>query len=1071
MKTAQRLFSAATATLMLVILQSGCSKAKKAESKLSSAKEYFAKDDYAAAEIEFKNVLETKPGDPEAIKGLGMISLRQGAMLDAARILIATKQKLPQDDEVGTALAQALFELGFIGDSRKELIEVLDRSASHGEALLLFAETSLTPEAMTECEQRLALATSSEQAPVLLASALIALRRGQLDAGAKLIDRAIEADPKYARARALQGTLFAKSKELDKALESLKKASELAAPYSTETISYARLLVELKRKDEAVELLKKATETAPDYLPNWRLLAQIAVAIKDDTKAAEYLTKVLAISPLDIEAGVLQSEIWVRQKDPAKAVDLLEKITKTFPSRPQLELALGKTYLAAGDFRKATDALDRVLTLVPGAPQAVLLRASLHLKDGKPAEAIRSIEALLAAEPTNRTAEDLLVQAYLAANRSDDAVAVLKKQIAAAPEEPVLQLRLGQILVSQKKLTEARATFESALKRFPDNLAFIAQLIAIDQEEGKNAVAMARADAYLAAHPESAQANALKAGLCFIQKDFKTAESLALKTIQLNPEDLTTYGILVRIQIDSGRSEQAVLRLQEILKTAPNNIPVRMQLSILLQKLGRIDEARASFEEMVKIAPNFAPAYNNLACIDAEHSGNLDKALENARKARTLAPKSPAIGDTLGWIEWLRGSYGEALTLLLEAATELPQSPTVQYHLAMTYYMMNQLPEASALLEKALKSPGEFPEKPEAERRLATLRDGDKLDLAALESQVKKDPKDVVLILFHAKKLAAASRPEDAAAAYQNALAINPQIEAAHLALADLYATALNQPDKALAAASQAHKIAPQSLRAAALLGTANLRVGKHEEAYNLLQEVARKLPADAGVQVDFAWAAYSMGRVADARTVMGKLAPGDPAQAADAKDFLALTEPNAVTDAATPALVEKKLAASPTYVPALMIRAALQEKAGESAAASYAKVLEVYPQFDPARIALARVYLDDPKQLEAAEKLANAARERLKDDPDLSGILAILNFRKGQFDYAAQLLKELSAKRALTSRELFALGMSQAATKHPFEARQTLTQALQAKLPEADAAKAKATLEELTKPVDELNK
>ncbi len=82
-----------------------------------------------------------------------------------------------------SSLAQAMFELGFIGDSRKELLEVLDRSPADGEALLLFAETSLTPEAMTECEERLALAKSPDTAPVLLASALIELRRGQLEAG------------------------------------------------------------------------------------------------------------------------------------------------------------------------------------------------------------------------------------------------------------------------------------------------------------------------------------------------------------------------------------------------------------------------------------------------------------------------------------------------------------------------------------------------------------------------------------------------------------------------------------------------------------------------------------------------------------------------------------------------------------------------------------------------------------------------------------------------------------------------------------------------------------------------
>ncbi len=1058
------MLSGAVVALLLVILPCGCNKEAKAARKLTTAKKHFAKADYAAAEIEFKNVLTEKPGDPEALKGLGLILLRQGVMFDAARMLSAAKEKFSKDDEIGIGLAQAMFELGFIGDSRKALLEVLERTPAHGEALLLFAETSLTPEAMTECEERLVKAKSPDSAPVLLASALLELRRSQPDAGEKLIARAIAADPKFARALALQGTLFATRKEPGKALESMKKAADLAGPRSVETIAYARLLMGLERKDEAVALLKQATAAAPDYLPNWRLLAQFSVAAKNDAEAAEYLAKVLAKSPLDIDAGVLQSQIWLHQKEPAKAVDLLEKITKTFPSRPQLELALGKAYLAAADFRKATDALDRVLTLAPGATEAVLLRSGLHLQAGQAAEAIRALEPLAAADPPNRMAQDLLVQAYRAANRGDDATAILQKQSAAAPEEPAVQLRLGQLLVSQRKLVEARAAFESALKLAPDDLAFISQLVALDQQEGKTAEAMARADAYLTAHPESAQANLLKASLCFFQKDFKNAEKFALKTIELNPEDLTAYGMVVRIQINDGRSEQAVERMREILKTAPNNIPVRMQLSILLQSIGRIDEARASFEEMIKIAPNFAPAYNNLACIDAEKSGNLDKALENARKARSLAPKAPAIADTLGWVEWLRGSYGEALPLLLEAATELPQVATVQYHLAMAHYMMDQTTEAGALLEKALALPGEFPEKPEAERRLATLRDGAKLDLAALEPLVKKDPKDVVLLLFQAQKLAAAARPDDAAAAYQNALAINPQLEAAHLGLADLYAKALNQPDKALAAATQARKIAPQSPRAAATLGAANFRLGKHAEAYDLLQEAARKLPADAAVQADFAWAAYSTGRVADARAIMGKLAPSDPAQAATAKDFLALTDPKAAADAATPALLEKKLAASPNDVPALMVRAALQEKAGESPVATYSKVLEVFPQFDPARVALARVYLDDPKQLDAAEKLATAARERLKDDPDLSGILAILNFRKGQFDYAAQLLKELSAKRPLTGRELFALGMSQAATKRSEEALQTLAQALETKLPDADAASAKTTLEELAK-------
>jgi tetratricopeptide (TPR) repeat protein len=1064
MKIAQRLLSGAVAALLLVLLLPGCNKEAKAARKLTTAKEYFEKADYAAAEIEFKNVLKLESGDPQASKGLGLIMLRQGAMLDACRILAATKQKLPKDDEIGVALAQTMFELGFIGDSRKELMEVLARTPAHGEALMLLAEAALTPEAMTECEERIARANAPDKAPVLLASALIELRRGQVDSGTSSVERTLEIDPKFARALALQGTLFRMRKLPEKALDPLKKAADLAGPRSTETGSYAKLLMELDHKDESVALLKQATQAAPDYLPNWRILAQISIAAKNDAEAAEYLSKVLAKSPLDLDAGVLQSQIWIRQKEPAKAVELLEKITKTFPSRPHLELALAKAYLAADDFYKAAATLDRVLALVPGATDAILLRTGLYLKDGQAGEAIRSIEPLLAAEPANRVAHDLLVNAYLAANRSDDAVAALRKQISASPEDPGLQLQLGQILGSQKKPIEARAAFDRVLELSPDHLGAVAQLCSLDQQEGKGDEAMARADAYLSAHLESAQAHFLKARLCYTLKDFKTAESLAQKTIELNPQDITAYGMLVRIQIDDGRSEQAVVRLNELLKTAPNNIPARMQLGILLQSLGRIDEARTRFDEIVKIAPDFALAYNNLACIDSEITGNLDKALENARKARLLASDNPLIGDTLGWIEWLRGNYREALPLLREAANGLPQVASAQYHLAMAHYMMYQISDASALLEKALAIEGGFPEKTEAERRLSILRDGESPDLATLGQQMKKDPKDVVLILRLAQNLTAAGRPGDALAAYQSALIVNPDLEAAHVGEAKLYASALKQPAKALEAATQARKVAPQSPQAAAVLGAANFRLGKHEQAFNLLHEAARKLPGETEVQYDYAWAAYSMGRVEDARSIMAKVAEIDPARAAEARDFLALTAPNAAADPATPALVEKRLAASPADVPALMARAALQEKAGESPVQTYRKVLEVCPQFDPARMALVRVFLDDPKQLEEIEKLANAARERLKDDPELSAILAIVNFRKGKFDYAAQLLKELSTKRPLTGNELFALGMSQTATKRPDEARKSLIQALQTDLPEADSTKAKATLAELDK-------
>jgi tetratricopeptide (TPR) repeat protein len=1063
MKTPQCLLFA-IATTLLIILPCGCNKEAKAASHLSAAQKYFEKGDYPAAEIKFKNVLAESPNHPKALKGLGLALLRQGALLDGAQILSEAKLRLPADDEVGVNLGQSLLALGFVADSRTELLEVLERKPTHGEALLLLAETSLTPEAMTECDDRIARAKADDQAPVLLASALLQLRRGKIEDGAKLVDQAVKADPTNARALALQGNLLKGDKQPEQAVNSLKKASDLAGPRSDERGFYAMLLAELGHQDEAIAVLKEATQAAPDYLPNWRLLARIALAAGNIDEAAADLAKVLAKCPLDIEAGLLQSQLWLHRDEPAKAVKHLETLTETFPFRSQLELNLGKACLAASDFRKAADLLDRVLAKVPGAIEAVQLRAGLYLKDGQPGEAIRLVEPLLAAMPTNRSTQDLLVAAYRSANRLDEAVAILRRQCEASPEDVAPRFKLGEVLISQGKAAEARTVFEQVLMLSPDHLGAVAQLAALDQQEGKVNEAMARIDAYISTHPESPQAHFLKANLWFSRKDYQAAETSATKAIELKPDDTAAYGLLVRIQIIDGRLEAAVERLKQLLKASPANLSAFMYLGSLLRELGRIDEARSCFEEMLKIDPNFASAYNDLACIDAGTPGKLDQARENARKARALRPDDPGISDTYGWIEWLRGDFRQALPFLYEAANRLPGNATVQYHLAMARYMMHQVPEATAAFEKALAIPSGFPEKDQAAAHLATLRDGEKLDLATLEQRLKDSPKDIVLRVLRARKLAATGRPDDAASAYQGALALNPDLEVAHLGLAELYSTSLNQPTKALEAATQARKVAPQSPQAAAVLGAMNFRLGKHEEAFNLLMEAARKLPADPTIQADYAWAAYSIGRVTDARAAMSKLTPSAPAQAADVKDFLALTDPAAAASATTPPLIEMKLANTPTFVPALMIRAELQENAGESPAATYGKVLEIFPQFDPARIALARIYLDDPKQLEAAEKFANAARERRTNDADLSGILAIINFRKSQFDYAAQLLKELSAKRQLTGWELFALGISQAATKRSDEARQTLTQALQTDLPAADAAKARAALAELDK-------
>ena len=86
--------------------------------------------------------------------------------------------------------------------------------------------------------------------------------------------------------------------------------------------------------------------------------------------------------------------------------------------------------------------------------------------------------------------------------------------------------------------------------------------------------------------------------------------------------------------------------------------------------------------------PIYFPALNNLAVLYSENLGQLDKAYDLAKKANEAAPNQPHFADTLGWIEFKRRNYANALRLLEDSATKLPDSAEIQFHLGMAHYMM-----------------------------------------------------------------------------------------------------------------------------------------------------------------------------------------------------------------------------------------------------------------------------------------------------------------------------------------------------------------------------------------------
>ena len=1056
---------------MAAALACGCTRQPDPARHLEAAERHFAAGDLAAAEIEFRNVLQAQPDHARALARTGEIWLLRGAPREAAGALARASELTPDDPAVRTGFSRALLLLGYPDDARGQAAAALKLAPASDEALLLLVEAARTPESLKDAREQLARVEPQDQPAVLLASALLEIRQGNLDEGERALRRGLDADPRSARAQMLLAQLEWNRNHPAESEKAFRAARELSPPRSPEATGLALFLSQTGRRKEAMELLREQTAGVPDFLPAWRLLAKVAWEDKDREQARAALDRVFKLSPQDLEAGLLQAEILLSDRQADQAAALLEQIRGAYPPNPALEVQLARACITGNKAAQAATALDRALDLNPEYPEAILLRATLRLAQGDAAAVIPTLEGFLHKHPQQQAARLLLIDALRAVGRLEDAATMLTALAGESETDFRPWFHLGAIRMRQRRPAEAREALEKAQQVAPDNLLVTAQLVAIDLAEKRPDDARRRVDAQLARQPDSAQAHYLSGLVCDARGMLAEAEQAMRKAVDLDPSFLAAYGVLVRLQATSGRSEEALGDLRRILDKDPGNLAAMMQLGTIQQSLGRNAEAAKAFQQILNRSPDFVPALNNLAVIRAETPGELGKALELATRARTLAPEDGSVADTFGWIQFRSGEFPQALATLQQAAERLPEHPVVRFHLGMAASMAGDIQQAHDAFAYAAAATSDFPEKAEAARRLARLDEdaappADPAAIAALETRLRDDPQDVIGRLRLGRALAAAGRHPQAAAAFQQALAANPGLAAAHRELATLFAGPLNDPAKAMQAATKAHELAPQDPAGAILLARAAFRAGDHERAHALLTAATAR-SADPAALHDLARAAYSLGRVAEARTTMERVAStadAAPGLVADAQTFLALTDPGLPGAADAAARVAAARQADPDSVPALMAAGSMAcgRRAWDEAATAFRRVLEVFPGFAPARVALAGALLNDPDKLAEAQKLALEARKLLADDPELTSVLARINFRQDAFEDAAQLLRELAARRPLAADESFALGVSLAETGHPDEARAPLEQALAAGLAEPDAARATAVLKGL---------
>jgi tetratricopeptide (TPR) repeat protein len=816
------------------------------------------------------------------------------------------------------------------------------------------------------------------------------------------------------------------------------------------------------------------TTECPDSLPAWNALAQIALAQKQHDDCESYIKQALARDQDNFDALMLRCNLRLSKGEVDKAIAELERMNALYDKSPQPRYILALAYLSKGDANKSAKSVNEAIALNPNYDDAILFQAQLNLRRDNAGAAIVSLTQLINRRPQLVPAYLLLGSACAAKGNFDDALTTYQRLAQINPTNSQVPLLVGNVYMRQNKMDDARKAFEHSLELAPGNLQALEQLVNLDLIQTNYDAALGQIQSEVAKRPESPELQLLLAQIFIAKKDQDQAEKTLQQAITLNPNYQLAYLTLAELYRNSNRYDEALDRLNQVIARNPKDATALMLIGMIQNEQQKYAAARSTYEQLLAINPNFSLALNNLAYLYSEKFDMLPQAYEVARKARELLPNDPSTADTLGWILYKRGEYTWALSLLQESASDprLSDNPEVQFHLGMTYYMINDEARAGNALRRAISSTQDFAGKDEATNRLALLALDPKTAgpeaIATLEKRVSEKPDDPIALGRLAAIYDRQGAPEKAVKVYEQALRQNPKNAQLLLDLAQLYGNRLNNPVKAMALAKDAYKLAPDDADIAYALGRLALAGGDCKWALSLLQQAAQKQPPQPEQQFDLAIAYYSVGRVANAENEMRNALRADEsfAHAAEAKQFLELIALPASPAKAVDALprIKQILQADPANVPALMVLAAASEQQNDAKAAGSAceQALKRYPDFVPAIKRLAILNADKLGDDKKAYDLALKAREALPQDAEIARTLGILMFRRGDFRGAVRLLTEASQKETADGATWYYVGMSQYHLKQTKESKEALQRALAMNVPTPLAEEARRVLKEL---------
>ena len=403
-------------------------------------------------------------------------ALRSQARIHSALLAATVLFMLACASSVEDRLAEvrALQDAGQFSESVEPLRQLLAKNPDQAEANYLLGvalvQTGQLSLAVWPLEKATADPAQLMSAGLLLASAFLGLQAH--DDAVRVATKVLEQDPDRVAALKIRAQALLGANRREDALKDTTRLRELAPSDYPALLIHATILAELKRM-ELAEKAHEDLETLVAKSPDKGLAARGCLAratffkdnLKDEARAEAHFRKCIEEAPTEPLALRLVTQFFDERKRGDESTAIWEKALKEAPESLQIRSSVAARYEAQGKPDQARATLKEGVELLGTAPAWYAL-SEFERRTNHSAKALEAIEQAIAVSPAGSDnlrffKADLLIDL----NRLDEA-----ETLANSLSEPSFRdLLRGRILLARGDAKGALATFDTGLKRWPNN--------------------------------------------------------------------------------------------------------------------------------------------------------------------------------------------------------------------------------------------------------------------------------------------------------------------------------------------------------------------------------------------------------------------------------------------------------------------------------------------------------------------------------------------------------------------------------------------------------------------------